>query len=110
MNSNTIRKSARGALVAAVAILAPYGLAQAGELNLRHIGEHFPDSGGSTATAMDMSQYELLNLSAIGEKIWVAKPGAQGPMRIDADAQAQRDAADRDLRTRLGSVGGYDTN
>ncbi len=85
--SSLFRSSGRGALVA-FAVLAPFGLAHARELNLSAIGEHFPDTV-SAAPEQDMSRYELLNLSAIGEKIYVSKAGAQGPVREDAATQEQ---------------------
>ena len=109
-------KSGRGLVVLAVAALASVGIAQAGELNLSAIGNHFPDSGGGTTMSYDMAQYEKLNLSAIGDTIWVARRGAQGPVRADAldgsadAAKAQWAAADRDIQMRLGSVGGRNTN
>jgi hypothetical protein len=117
MNSKTFPKSGRRAIVAAIAVLAPLALANAAELNLSAIGNHVQaPTPGAITPSFDRSQYEQLNLSAIGATIWVAKRGAQGPLRSDgrdpasAQDQAQWQAADRELQARLGPVGGNGTN
>ena len=117
MKHATFPKSGRRSVIALLAILAPFSLATAGELNLSAIGNHFQEpTAGATTPTVDMSRYEKLNLSAIGDTAWVAKRGAEGPRRSDAADQAalqekaQWEAANRDLQARLGSVGGNGTN
>lgn len=115
MRTKSFLPSRRGLILAALAVLAPLGLAHAGELNLSAIGEHFQEpTPGATTPSFDSSQYEKLNLSAIGDSAWVRKArGAEGPMRgdsLDSSPHPDWQAIDRDVRMRLGSVGGAGTN
>lgn len=61
----------------------------------------------STATAIDQTKYEKLNLSMLNQNIWVPKPGVVIP--VDEVAIKRREQEDAELRSRLGGYGGWNT-
>jgi len=118
MKHLSLRKSGCAAAVAALALLAPLSAAQAAspasnpELGI--YGNNISAPGGGTPS-IDTSRYDAVNLGPLSASLWTPKRGAQGPLRddtLDQAAMADRashDALERDMRMRLGPIGGRDT-
>jgi hypothetical protein len=108
---SSIRKSAAGACVAALTLcLSSLGLAaEFSSTDFQQLTRNAQKAG-----EIERSGYEKLNLSAIGETVWVpVVRGAQGPLRegpVDSAVAAKLQAAERDLNMRLGPVGGRGTS
>lgn len=69
-------------------------------------GNHFTNFGpGGSATEIDQSKYEKINLGPFGTAQWAPKPGVVAYVE---DASARRLAEeDAELRSRLRPVGGW---
>ena len=81
MKEKSLMRSGRGILIAAIATLAPLGVANA-ETNLFAIKV----SDTTTAPTLDRSQYDKLEF--LGNVQWIPKSrGAEGPMRSESDQE-----------------------
>lgn len=61
--------------------------------------------GGSTASEIDTTKYEKVNLGYFGSTLWAPKRGVVIP--VDEAGAQRRAAEDAELRSRLASIGGW---
>lgn len=69
---------------------------------------HFTDFGpGSTATEIDQTKYEKINLTFLNATLWAPKSGVVIP--VDEVAIKQKEAQDAEIRARLAGFGGWNS-
>lgn len=114
MKEKLISTLGRGMAITAFAAFGAVSTAQAGWND--HYGEtgisspgYFTQLGsGGQYAQFDSSQHTPINLGGLSATLWAPKPGAQGPMR---DEEASMKAMqDREIQSRLGSIGGRGTH